>query len=292
MNLHPGLSAIDPRQARRHFERAAHTYAEFARLEAEIATRMLERLDYVKLAPARILDAGAGLARESDSLLRRYPGASLVALDFSLKMLRAAQAHAGVLRAFFGGSRTSAVCAQLACMPFAAECFELIWSNMALHGAGEPLEAIREFSRVLRPGGLVMFSTVGPDTLRELRAAAPLRTHRFLDMHDIGDRLVGAGFSAPVMDMEVITLTYPTADALLHELRATGQTAALHDSGLGLGGRRLLSRIRETLPAASSGGRVSVTVEVVYGHAWKDAPQRAANGPVKIDISALRQKLR
>lgn len=284
--------AIDERQARRHFERAARGYAAAAHLEAEVAARMLERLDYVKLAPTRILDAGAGLARETDSLLRRYPRSTLVALDFSVAMLRAGRHRKGLFGALFGTRPPYAVCGHLARIPLAPDSFELVWSNMALHWVGEPLGALQEFSRVLIPGGLLMFSTLGPDTLAELRAAAPARTHRFMDMHDLGDRLVGAGFSAPVMDMEILTLTYRDADALLGELRATGQTAALAGSGRGLGGSRFLRSVRDALSSRSSGGRVNASVEVVYGHAWKGTPRRTADGPVKVDLSALRRKVR
>lgn len=279
-------SLIDTRLARRHFERAARGYAAAARLEQEVGERMLARLDYVKLAPRRILDAGAGPAREAHALLRRYPGASLVALDFSLEMLRSATRGRGWLRALFARRPAHGACAELERIPLAGESFDLVWSNMALHWLSEPRAALEELNRVLRPGGLLMLSTLGPDTLKELRAAVPARTHSFLDMHDLGDRILGAGFSAPVVDMEKLTLTYPSADALLDELRASGQSAALARSGRGLGGRGHLQNLRAAL-APPSGGRVSATVELVYGHAWKAAPRSAPKGHAKVDLSAL-----
>ena len=246
--------ALDPRAARRNSERAARSYAGASRLEAEVAARMQERLDYVKLAPRRILDAGCGSVRRSPQ--RRYPRAQLVALDFSLAMLVAGR------RRFF--EKRKFVCADLARLPLAAGTVDLVWSNMSLHWVREPLAALREFARVLAPEGLLTFSTLGPDTLKELRAAAGgARVHAFIDMHDLGDMLVAAGFSAPVMDMEMLTLTYAAGTSLVDDLRASGQRNARADRARGLASRRL--RTLASPPRAS--------FEVVYGHAWKGAPR-------------------
>jgi malonyl-CoA O-methyltransferase len=235
---------IDRGLARRRFERAARTYTKAARLEAEVAQRMLERLDYVKIAPRRVLDAGSGPPRRD--LARRYPGAQLIALDFALGMLRR--------RSWFS-SRPVAVCGELERLPIAAEAVDFIWCNMALHWLSDPLPAFKEFARVLAPEGLLMFSTLGPDTLKELRAAAgEARVHGFTDMHDLGDMLVAAGFSAPVMDMEMIEIDYKEG-SLLADLRGTGQTNALAERARGLTGKRFEMPTRATF-------------EVVYGHAW------------------------
>jgi malonyl-CoA O-methyltransferase len=257
--------APDRRTARRRFERAAGTYAAASRLEAEVGSRMLERLDYVKLAPRRILDAGSGPPQRL--LGKRYPKADVVALDFSLEMLRSARTWLDRFR----GSLS--VCADLERLPLAAQSVDLVWSNMALHWLAEPLAALKEFERALVPEGLVMFSTLGPDTLKELRAAAgPGRVHAFHDMHDVGDMLVAAGFSAPVMDMEMLTIAYPGADGLLTDLRASGQTSARADRPRGLTGKGFAARLRGALAA-------NATFEVVYGHAWKRAarPENAVD---------------
>lgn len=245
---------IDRRAARRRFERAAATYEKASRLESEVAARMLERLDYLKIAPRRILDAASGPPRREVG--KRYPKADVIALDFSLGMLRAAR------RRLFR-RHSILLCADLERLPIASEGVDFVWCNMALHWLSDPLPAFREFARVLAPEGLLMFSTLGPDTLKELRAAAgPARVHAFIDMHDLGDMLLAAGFSAPVMDMEVIELVYDRPATLLDDLHASGQTSARADRPRGLGGRRLAERLRAGLAPRA-------TFEVVYGHAWK-----------------------
>jgi malonyl-CoA O-methyltransferase len=253
--------ALDRNAVRRRFERAAASYRSSSRLEAEVAARMLARLDYVKLAPRRILDAGSGPPQRA--LGKRYPGADVIALDFALAMLRP--------RAFRFFRKALAVCADMERLPLADAAVDLAWCNMALHWVADPRTAFAEFARVLAPQGLLMFSTLGPDTLKELRAAAgAARVHRFVDMHDLGDMLVAAGFSAPVMDMEMISIDYAADRGLLADLRESGQTSARADRARGLAPRALLERLR-ALPARA-------TFEVVYGHAWS-APK--ANQPAK-----------
>jgi malonyl-CoA O-methyltransferase len=266
---------LDARIARRHFERAAATYAKASRLEAEIGARMLERLDYIRLVPRRVLDAGSGPPQRE--LRKRYPDADAVALDFSLAMLRKGK------KGLFERNPVRAVCGDLAQLPFAAGSVELVWSNMALHWAADPLAALREFHRVLAVDGLLMFSTLGPDTLAELRAAAGAgRVHAFADMHDLGDMLVAAGFAEPVMDMERVTMLYDDAATLFADLRASGQTRALAAAPgaprRGLAGRGFLDPLKARLDAQRRDGKLPATFEVVYGHAWKAAPKRTADG--------------
>lgn len=273
------MPEIDARAARRRFDRAAATYRAAARLETEIGTRMLERLDYMRVSPQRILDAGSGPAPQAAALAKRYPGALLLALDFSLPMLRQARAL-GWLARLRGARRPLAVCASLGRLPFAANSVQLLWANMVLHWADDPRAALAEFQRVLAPGGLLMLSTLGPDTLKELRAAAgDARVHRFADMHDVGDWLLAAGFSAPVMDMEALTLEYRGLPALLADLRASGQTSARADRPRGLAGRHLHAML------ARAGSRASY--EVVYGHAWKGAPRKSADGRSIVQFDRL-----
>jgi len=259
--LNARSAAIDRRAARRRFERAAATYPESSRLEAEVAARMLERLDYIRLEPRRILDAGSGPPR--GELRKRYPKATAIALDFSRAMLPRPR----FWRWLAAGTQV-AVCADVERLPLADAAVDLVWSNMALHWLSDPLPAFREFRRVLRPDGLLMFSTLGPDSLKELRAAAGEgRVHRFIDMHDLGDMLLAAGLAAPVMDMELIAFEYPDADTLLGDLRGSGQTSARADRPRGLAGRAFAERLRRAL-----GEQPKATYEIVYGHAWQAPP--------------------
>lgn len=240
---------------------------------------MLERLDYVKLAPRRVLDAGSGPTRDARALAKRYRKADVLAVDYSRAML-----HAGRPRLrFFQRRPPKPICADMARLPLAAASVGLIWSNMALHWAADPVATLRELHRVLALEGLLMFSTLGPDTLAELRAAAgAARVHSFVDMHDLGDMLVAAGFAEPVMDTERITMVYPDGEALLADLRASGQTCALAarrgEPARGLAGRRFRATLAEKLAAQRRDGKLSVSYEVVYGHAWNAAPRRAADG--------------
>jgi len=237
-------------------------------MEAEVAARMLERLDYVKLAPRRILDAGSGPPGEA--LERRYPKAEIVALDFSLQMLKQRKSR------WFGKRKTLQVCGDVTRLPLGNGCFELAWSNMALHWVVDPLAALKELHRALAPEGLLMFSSLGPDSLKELRSVAgAARVHAFVDMHDIGDMLVAAGFSAPVMDMELITLAYQAGDALLDDLRASGQTSARADRARGMAAKAFAGALRAALPSRA-------TFEIVYGHAWKGAPVNDAAKTVRV----------
>ena len=228
---------------------------------------MLERLDYLKLAPRRILDAASGPPRRA--LGKRYPGAQVIALDFSLGMLRRGEG-------FFFQKRPDRLCADLERLPLAPEAIDFAWCNMALHWLSDPLPALREFARVLVPEGLLMFSTLGPDTLKELRAAAGAsRVHAFTDMHDLGGMLVAAGFTAPVMDMEMLDIAYRDPASLLDDLRASGQTCARTDRPRGLAGRRFSAALRAKLAPKA-------TFEVVYGHAWKARPREPDSKTVRV----------
>lgn len=284
---------VDARAVRRQFARAAATYDAAAVLQREVGRRMAERLDVVKLVPAALLDAGCGTGGAGADLLLRYPDARHVALDVAQPMLAAARgkalerrsAFSRLLSALGGAVRHDAeyVCGDVARLPFAAGTFDLVWSNLVLQWADDAPRALAEFGRVLRAGGLVTFSTFGPDTLRELRAAfAGVDRHshvsRFIDMHDLGDMLVGAGFGDPVMQMEYVTLTYADAWAMVRDLKAIGATNATRARPRSLMGRRRWERALASLEAIRRDGRIPATFEVIYGHAWKAAPKWTAEG--------------
>ncbi len=282
----PEPSWLDERAARRRFARAAASAASVDALAREVEQRMAERLDLVRIAPERILDAGSGVGASRSLLEGRYPKAAIVAIDSAWAVLRQADARLPLARRtlrWVRGERAQAVCADFAALPFAPRSFSMVWSNLALAWAPEPAEVFAELHRVLAPGGLVMFSSYGPDTLKELRAAFSVvdsrpHVHRFVDMHDLGDMLVASGFVAPVMDMELFTLTFEDFDALARDLRLSGQTNALRERSRGLMGRHAYSRLRESYALARRDGKLPATFEVIYGHAWRGEPRKTRDG--------------
>jgi len=275
---------VDRRQVARRFARVASRYGEGDFLVREIDRRMQERLDYVTLQPKRIVDLGCGRGGSFPGLTTRYPAAELVGIDLVPAMLAGADTSAAGWRRWLGLGRQSGplrLAADAACVPLPSACASLLWSNLLLHWLDDPLSALAEAHRLLEADGLLMFSTFGPDTLRELRTAfgdGRAHTQRFIDMHDLGDMLVGCGFADPVMDMEVITLTYSDLDALFADLRAAGATCAMKSRSRGLAGRHAWTAARMAYESMRQAGKLPATFEVVYGHAWKVAPKRLADG--------------
>lgn len=272
--------SLDHALVRRRFEASAANAAAHDFVAREIAGRMAERLDYIRLDPDRILDLGSGHGADLETLGRRFPQARRLALDFALPLLRQARPRPGLLQRLSGrGNSVDAICADASCLPLARGTMDLVWSNLMLLWLSDPADALREAHRVLRVGGLLMFSTLGPDTLRELREAFPgEHVHRFIDMHDLGDLLVRAGFADPVMDMQTITLTYPDVDSLFAELRHTASNCASSKRPRGLTGRQTWARARARLEAMRHDGRLPASLEVVFGHAWKPEPRESEDG--------------
>lgn len=275
---------VDRQQVGRRFSRVAGAYAEADFFVREVDGRMQERLDYVSLKPKRILDLGCSRGGSFSALMTRYPDAELIGLDLSPAMLRAGRSQPSGWRRWLGGGKKSdpwRLAADAAHLPLAARSTALVWSNLLLHWLDDPIPALAEAHRVLEVGGLLMFSTLGPDTLKELRSAFSdgyAHTQRFADMHDLGDMLVGCGFADPVMDMEVITLTYDDLDAMLTELRAAGSMCAMKDRRHGLTGRQAWATARAAYERLRQDGKLPATFEIVYGHAWKAAPKQTPDG--------------
>ncbi len=285
-------SIIDKRLLRLAFERAAASYDGAAVLQREIGSRMLSRLDYVRQQPAVVLDAGCGTGHATADLQQRYPAATVCALDLALSMVGRACARSGWARRLTGRGLRG-VCADIENLPLRAGAINLLWSNLALQWVNDPLRAFGEFRRVLAPGGLLMFSTFGPDTLKELRAAyqgTDQHTHvnRFVDLHDLGDMLVQAGFADPVMDMECLTLTYKDVRALMHDLKAIGAHNVTAGRPQGMSARATLAAVERNYEQWRCDDRLPATFEVVYGHAWVPMPRTTADGRPIIPIKAGR----
>ncbi len=275
---------VDRRHVARRFSRAAPTYGEGDFLVREIDRRMQERLDYVSLQPKRIVDLGCSRGGSFAGLSARYPEAELIGLDISPAMLAAGLQQRPGWQRWLGIGRSGdpvRLAADAAHLPLKSRSAAMVWSNLLLHWLDDPIPALAEAHRVLEIGGLLMFSTLGPDTLRELRSAFAdgyAHTQRFADMHDLGDMLVGCGFADPVMDMEVVTLTYDDFDAMLAELRAAGSACAMKARRHGLTGRQAWSTARTAYESMRRDGRLPATFEIIYGHAWKAAPKQTPDG--------------
>jgi malonyl-CoA O-methyltransferase len=285
--------AIDKRLVRHSFEQAAATYDAAAVLQNEVCRRMLARLDYMKLTPATVLDAGSGTGNATTGLLARFPRARVIALDLALGMARRARARRPWWRGLLGrgGPRLTAICGDIEQLPLAPGCAGMVWSNLAIQWSNEPQRAFAEMQRVLAPGGLFLFSSFGPDTLKELRAAFQgvdrhTHVHRFIDMHDVGDMLIASGFADPVMDMEVLTLTYADVHGLMRDLKAIGAHNLTLGRPASLGGKALLTGVSRNYEAFRRDGKLPATFEVVYGHAWKPAPRMSPTGRPVIDIKS------
>jgi malonyl-CoA O-methyltransferase len=203
-------------------------------------------------------------------------------------MLSRAAGRVPAWRRLLGARRPALLCADVERLPLAASCAQLAFSNLALQWCRA--EAVfAETARVLEPGGLFLFSTFGPDTLKELRAAfAAVDGHdhvnRFVDMHDLGDALVAAGFADPVMEMEMITLEYASVEAVARDLKAIGARNAMPGRPRGLSGRGRWKQVAANYERHRREGALPASWEVIYGHAWKVAPKKLADGRQVIDF--------
>ena len=265
---------LDKARVRASFDRAAGTYDAAAVLQKEVRQRMFERLDLVKLQPQRILDAGCGTGHASQMLARRFKQAEILSLDIAMGMLRQTLAGRQLVDRMFGRTPRIGICADIEALPLVDQSIDLLWSNLAIQWCNDLDRAFGEMHRSLRTGGLVMFSTFGPDTLKELRAAANVdaghvHVSRFIDMHDIGDALVRAGFSAPVLDVERFVLTYDDVLGVMRDLKAIGAHNAAQGRNRGLLGRGFLQKLTAAYEPFRNEGKLPATYEVVYGHAWK-----------------------
>lgn len=273
---------------RRSFERAARTYDRNSVLQCEVGVRLLRHLDPMRLQPRRVLDLGAGTGMFLPRLRERFPGAQLLALDIARPMLEVAARRSSWLDRRVLRRAPGLVCGDAERLPIASGALQLVFSNLALQWC-DPQRVFAEAARVLEPGGLLVFSTFGPDTLRELRgafAAADASPHvnRFIDMHDLGDMLVRSGLADPVMDMDVITLEYSCVEQVARDLKAIGARNALPGRARGLSGRGLWRKVIAAYESHRRDGVLPATYEVIYGHGWKVPPRKTGDGRSVVDF--------
>ena len=263
----------DKMQARRSFESAAAAYDQAAALQQEVGQRLTQRLDLVKMQPDRILDLGSGTGHCIPDLFARYKKTQVVALDIALPMLEHARKRGRWLR------RPRCICADAECLPFADSSFDLVFSNLMLQWCVELETVFAELQRVLRPGGLLLFTSFGPDTLSELRGSwqqvdGYSHVNAFPDMHDVGDALVRARFADPVMDVERITVTYPDVWKLMRELKQIGAHNVTAGRPRGLTGKARMQRLVGAYEQYRSQGVLPASYEIVNGHAWSTSAER------------------
>jgi len=320
MPLGPGTSELTPTMidpprvpvridtVRQQFDRRAAGFSTHDVLVREIGRRLIERLAVIKLAPARVLDAGCGAGGARADLLARFPRAHWLGVDLSSAMVQAARRQTSIrqrIAAMLAALRwpgvpmaAASLCADAGRLPLRAATVDLVFSNLMLHWHPAPHTVFPEFKRVLAVNGLLLFSCFGPDTLRELRAAyvsagIAARPMPFIDMHDFGDMMVAAGFATPVMDVEVLTLTYATPRALLADVWWLGGNPRI-DRRAGLPSGPRARAMLAALDARRDGdGRIALTIEVAYGHGWRLHEERAAKtrGETVVALADLRAGL-
>jgi malonyl-CoA O-methyltransferase len=287
----PAAYSLDESWVRRSFDRASASYDAAAVLQTEVRDLLLERLALTNLTPRVVVDAGAGTGHASRALKRRYPAAQVIALDSSFGMLRAAGRQQSWMRPFVR------VCADAQRLPFPDGCADLIVSNFMLQWSDLDA-AFAEFRRVLAPRGLLSFTTLGPDTLRELRSAwshvdPHVRVSQFMDMHDIGDALVRAGFAAPVLDVDRYTLWYDDVRRLAADLKALGARNATAGRPRGLTTPRRFAAMQSAYETYREQGRLPATYEVVFGQAWApETPRKSPIDDTHVSLEEIKRQLR
>jgi malonyl-CoA O-methyltransferase len=286
----PDEFVLDRRAVRAAFDRASAAYDTAAGLQTRVRDELLSRLDLVSIKPAIVVDLGCGTGQGARDLKDRFRGARVIGLDCAQGMLREARHHSRWLRPIHR------VCGDVFRLPFRDGVVSLMFSNLMLQWCDDLDAALQEIRRVLAPEGFFAFTTFGPDTLRELRAAwaaADGGTHvsGFRDLHDIGDAIARAGMSEPVMDVERLTMAYPDVAAITRNLKVVGAHNATAARARGLTGKGRWRAMTEAYETQRQAGLLPVTYEVVYGAAWGARVRAAAaavDGEVRIPVNAIR----
>lgn len=284
---------LDKTRARQDFNGAAHDYDETAVLQRRVSDALIERLDLIAMQPGRVLDLGSGTGRAAYRLARLYRRARIIQADFAVNMLRKARNHASPMF-----SRHSFLCADAESLPLCDACIDLAFSSLMLQWCSDPSQVFRETSRTLRPGGLFIFSSLGPDTLHELRDSwrvvdNAIHVNAFIDMHDLGDVLMHNGFEQPVMETEYFTLTYNDVFGLMRDLKQLGANNAIMGRRRTLTGKGRLEAMIAEYEKSRQEDSLPATYEVIYGHAWKRArpgTDAGNEGAVKIPVSSITRR--
>jgi malonyl-CoA O-methyltransferase len=285
----PAAFRLERRLVQAAFERASAGYEPAATLQARVSAELLERLAPFDFVPRTVLDLGAGTGRVTQQLKQRYRRALVIALDLSPGMLRVAARHQRRWRRF------ARVCGDALRLPLATASLDLVFSNLMLQWC-EPLDAaLAEVRRVLKPAGFFAFSTFGSDTLHELRSAFRAvdgynHVNHFPDVQEVGDAVLRAGLTEPVLDVDHLEVGYGSALELMRDLKAIGAHNVTAGRPRALGGRARLERLEAAYAVFGRDGRLPATYEVVYGASWGTAGRPAAGlhgGEVHIDPGSI-----
>jgi len=286
---------LDKPSIKKSFNRAAKSYDHAAILHEEVLNRLLHRLQYIRHQPATAIDIGCGTGKALNGLFKTYPKSKIISLDLAYSMLQQTRQQYGLLRKKrivnadmenmpFADDSFDLLFSNLALQwandlggtlqPFADDSFDLLFSNLALQWANDLGGTLHEFARIGRSGSLLMFTTFGPDTLKELRESwleidPNPHVHQFIDMHDIGDAMMAAGFSQPVVDAETIRLEYSEFRQIFEDLKNTGASNADKKRSKGLTAPAIFKRLEQSYRQMGyKGDKFIASYEVVYGHAW------------------------
>ena len=282
---------VEKKLIQRHFNGSANGYESSAVLQCEVGQQMQQRLDYVALQPEIILDVGCGTGLGVHALMRRYRKAKVIALDLSPSMLQQTRKKSGWWR------RPILICGDAEALPLADNSVDLVYSNLMLQWCN-PEKVFAESLRVLRPEGLLMFSTFGPDTLKELRHCwsqidGKAHVNQFIDMHILGDEMLRAGFSSPVMDMELMQLTYQHAYEVMTDLKSIGANTLRQREHKGLFTQQKIDRVYMAYEQFRQQGVLPASFEVVFGHAWKvNKIARQQPGEYHVAVNKIGRPLR
>jgi len=286
------MSQTEKHRIQKHFDAKAICYESSAVLQRNVCKELIQRLDLTRLKPAVVLDVGCGTGWGTQDLLQKYKKAKIISLDLSPEMLKQTKSKGGWFR------KPKIICADAEDIPLEDESVDLIFSNLMLQWC-DYKKVFAEFKRILKPEGLLMFSTFGPDTLKELKQSwAKVDDHAhvndFTDMHDLGDELIHAGLAEPVMDMDVLTLTYKDVLSVMKDLKAIGANTILKNqkksAEIGLVTPAKLKRVIEHYESYRQQDVVPASYEVVYGHAWKTKPRKNKIGETKIGEAEISQQ--
>jgi len=274
------MSQTEKHRIQQHFDAKAICYESSAILQRNVCNELLQRLDLTSIKPSVILDVGCGTGWGTQDLLKKYKKAKVLSLDLSPEMLKQTKSKGGWMR------KPVLICADAEEIPLQDESVDLIFSSLMLQWC-DYKKVFAEFKRLLKPDGLLMFSTFGPDTLKELKKSwAQVDSHAhvndFTDMHDLGDELIQAGLAEPVMDMDLLTLTYQDVKSVMLDLKSIGANTILKNQKKavekGLVTPAKLKKVITHYETYRKNGVIPASYEVVYGHAWK-TKQRETKKP-------------